>query len=326
MLSPSDLNFADQWLYSWAAAATLGAQGAISALLASFGDSTEPDFVAIASVYDRMLAVALLLVGAFIACGVIERVIGGPLGVGWNVIPRTLVAVFFAFCGLGVVQYLGHYAALLATTWSPDFLGVNHQLSVLGAAYLHPGPHTKLTGEGLVGLILTALLTSLMALLVEIELVMRAALILIVTAFIPLVAAMSIWPRLAGAATHLGEFLVGLLLCKFVIATAVYIGFGLAVSGISAAGGSAQADNWLLSGLAVLCIAAFSPVVLVQGLRFTHSAPAALTRSWVATGLSLLPVGSALQTGRRITAGLGGGRVAGVLATQVRKLARGIRR
>ena len=79
------------------------------------GPDTEPSFTAIGPAYNRMLAIALLLAGAFISAAVAERVLGGPKGAGWNVIPRTVAACMAAFAGLGVVEYLAHYASLMAT-------------------------------------------------------------------------------------------------------------------------------------------------------------------------------------------------------------------
>jgi hypothetical protein len=283
-------------LASWASSA---AEAAVRVLVASFGAGTEPDFQSIVSVYDRMLAIALLLAGAVITFGLIERILGGTQGLGWNVIPRTLVACFFAFVGLEVVQYIAGYAALLATTWSPDLLGISSQLHTLSQATLHTRPGQKLPMGSVTGLILTGFLTCFMALLVYLELVMRAALMLTVTAFIPLVCVMSIWPRLAGAATHLGEFMVGLLLSKFVIATTIYIGYGMVLPGITGNGTNQEAD-WMVTGLAILFIAAFSPVVLVQGLRFTHSAAGSLVRGWGATAVSLIPWASAVQAGQQL--------------------------
>jgi hypothetical protein len=298
MSSTSSSNsFVDQMMFGLASWATSAGEQAVRVLVASFGNGTEPDFQSILSVYDRMLAIALLLTGAVITFGLIERILGGSQGLGWNVIPRTLVAVFFAFVGLEVVEYIARYAALLATTWSPDLLGVSAQLHTLGQATLHTRPGQKLPMGSVAGLILTAFLTTFMALVVYLELVMRAALMLTVTAFIPLVCVMSIWPRLAGAATHLGEFMVGLLLSKFVIATTIYIGYGMVLPGVAGTGTSQQAD-WMVTGLAILFIAAFSPVVLVQGLRFTHSAAGTLVRGWGATAVSLIPWASAVNAGQ----------------------------
>ena len=64
---------------------------------------------------------ALYADGAVIAFGLIERIAGGSQGVGWAVVGRVVIAVFFAYCGLAVIHYVAGYAALLAVTWTPDF-------------------------------------------------------------------------------------------------------------------------------------------------------------------------------------------------------------
>src|SRR5205085_11804632 len=110
------------------------------------GSATEPDFASVAPIYSRTLAIALLLVGAFITCALIERILGGPLGAGWAVIPRTVLAVFCAYAGLEVMQYLAGYAALLATTWSPDMTGIADHLSKLAQTQVdvRAGTHVPL--------------------------------------------------------------------------------------------------------------------------------------------------------------------------------------
>ena len=66
-------------------------------LLATLGQSTEPDLNAIAPIYDRMLAISLLLVGGVIALALIERIAWGSLGTSLAVIPRVVAATFFAY-------------------------------------------------------------------------------------------------------------------------------------------------------------------------------------------------------------------------------------
>src|SRR5579864_1619531 len=100
---------------------TVMAVESIKWLLVTLGQSTEPDLNAILPVYDRILAIALLLVGGVVALALIERIAWGSLGIGLSVVPRVIGAVFFAYAGLGVVKYVGAYSALLATTWSADF-------------------------------------------------------------------------------------------------------------------------------------------------------------------------------------------------------------
>jgi hypothetical protein len=302
MSSPS--HFLDSLLIDLAIAAVDGARAAVLALLSAFGGSTEPDFASIVPVYDRTLAIALLLVGAFTACALIEKMLGGPLGAGWAVIPRTVLAVFCACAGLEVVQYLAGYAALLATSWSPDLTAIADKLAALAHAPVGSAPGKGLPLGGVISLIFVALLMDFMAVVVYLELIVRAALTLIVTAFIPIVCAMAIWPRLAGAITHLCEFVVGLLLSKFVIATVSYIGFGLVVSGLAGSSGRHGEADWIVTGVAILCIAAFSPVVMIQGLRFTHATAGSVARGWVGTGASMATIATrTLNTGGRALSG-----------------------
>src|SRR5207302_9588118 len=101
-----------------------------------------------------------------------------------------------------------------------------------------------------------------MAVLAYLELIVRSALILTVAAFVPLVCTLAIWPRMASSAIHLGEFLIGLLLSKFVVATALYVGLHLVVPALVKGQPANGRADWMESGVAVLLIAAFSPLVL----------------------------------------------------------------
>lgn len=297
-VSASHLSWIDQLMAQLALWGADAAKTSVDSLLSAFGEQTEPDFTSIVPVYDRMLAIALLIAGAVIAFGLIEQILGGAHGLGLSAVARTATAVFFACTGLEAVQYLDHYAALLATTWSPDFLGISHQLQGYKPD-LHLNTQGHYPAGSLLGLFLTALFTVLMALLIILELLVRGALVLLVTAFIPLVAVLSIWPRFAGAAGHLAEFLVGLLLSKFVVATAVYIGYGLIMPPLL----KNQNDDWFLTGVAVLFISAFSPLVLVQALRFAHAGAGTTARGWASTAGAFVPTaGITRVAGRASTA------------------------
>ncbi|HXA42254.1 MAG TPA: hypothetical protein VNV65_04975, partial [Candidatus Solibacter sp.] len=195
-------------------AATAAAQ-AVAWLLKVLGPDTEPTFKVMGPAYNRMLAMALLLAGAFISMAVAERILGGPKGAGWNVIPRTVGACMASFAGLGVVQYLAHYAALMATAWAAPAGGGLGANVAAGTQQLYASPTRDQAFGSAIGLLLVALITMLLTLLLYVEMVLRAALILVTTTFIPLVCMMAIWPRLAGAATRMAEFLVLLLMSKF---------------------------------------------------------------------------------------------------------------
>src|SRR2546428_5749662 len=270
-------------------------------LLASLGQSTEPDLAVIVPVYDRMLAISLLLTGAIVALALIERVAWGSLGTSLAIVPRVLAATFFAYAGLSVVKYAAGYSALLATAWTPDFNKLTttllHHVAASDAATqaAATGAHVSTFG-----LIVTALSLSFLTVMVHLELVVRSALILTITSFVPLVCVMSIWPRLARAATTLTEFLIGLLLSKFVVATVVYVGFRLVVSSLVSPTDNDTTENWMASGLAVLLIAAFSPVVIFTSLRFAHAQAGSVARSLTATGLAFIPTGRMLGSATRL--------------------------
>ena len=78
-------------------------------LIASLGQSTEPDLTVIVPVYNRMLAISLLIVGAVIALALIERIAWSSQGAGLSLIPRVLASCFFAYAGLGAVKYVAGY-------------------------------------------------------------------------------------------------------------------------------------------------------------------------------------------------------------------------
>jgi hypothetical protein len=150
----------------------------------------------------------------------------------------------------------------------------------------------------------TALSLSCLAVMVYLELVVRSALIMIVACFVPLVSVVAIWPRLAGAATQLASFLVGLLLSKFVIATAIYVGFRLVVLALVSPTDTDATENWMASGVAVLLIAALSPLVIFQAVRIGHASAGQVARGWTGGALAFAPptrlLGKAQNVGKSL--------------------------
>ncbi len=285
----------DQIVVAVANWSTAVAVASIQWLVAGLGKSSEPDLSVIVPVYDRVLAISLLILGAVVAIALMERIAWGSLGTGLSLIPRVVAATFAGYAGLSLVKYVAGYAALLATVWTPDFSKLNtlliHSVAVSSAIAdnAHTGPHVSTFG-----LIFTAMSVSSLAVMVHLELVVRSALILTLTPFVPLVCVLAIWPRAASAATTLAEFLVGLFLAKFVVATVVYVGFRLVVTALTSTVDTDTTENWMASGLAVLLIAAFSPLVLFSALRFAHNQAGSVARSFGGATVSLVPTGKLL--------------------------------
>jgi len=265
-------------------------------LLSTLGQATEPDLTAIVPVYDRMLAIALLILGAIVALALIERIAWSSLGTGLALIPRVVAATFFAYAGLGVVKYVAGYAALLGMTWTPDLTALANAVGPSGDPIGVSAAVQQ--GRSVLGLILTALFLAFMALMVYLELIVRSALILTVAAFVPLVCALSVWPRMASSAVHLGEFLIGLLLSKFVVATVLYVGLHLVVPALINGHADTGHADWMESGVAVLLIAAFSPLVLFQALRFAHGTAGSVARNFGSAGVGMAPLGSVIRLGQ----------------------------
>ena len=176
-----------------------------------------------------------------------------------------------------------------------------------------------------VALIIMALLISFLALVVYLELIVRAALVLTITAFVPLVCVLAIWPRMAGGAVHLAEFVIGLLLSKFVVATAFVVGLSLllpAVLGVAPNNGKA---DWMASGFAILLITAISPVALFQGIKFAHGTAGSVARGWGGTAAYMLPIGAVTRRAGGLLSPLLGaarGRAAGAIGTGLQRLRR----
>ncbi|MGH7862563.1 MAG: hypothetical protein ACRENM_00695 [Candidatus Dormibacteraceae bacterium] len=264
-------------LGEWAARS---AQLAITAVLNDLGPSSEPDYASIVPVYDRMLAIALLLSGAMIACALLDDLLGGRGSSAIAVVPRALLATLVSYCGLALVIYAGRVTGLLGESWNSDLQSMGEGLGQL-AGGTSPANVELLPVGSVLGLILTAILTTLMALLIYVELAARAALLLLSCVFIPFISALWIWPRLASGAPRLAGFIFGLLLSKFVIATAVLIGIRLVLEGAV----GARTQSWMVTGLAVLTIAALSPALLVGGIRFSEPAAASAARGFASWAL-----------------------------------------
>ncbi len=262
----------------------------ITNLMHSFGDSTEPDFTALVPVYNRVLAISLLVLGAVVAFGIIERICGGKQGLGIAVIPRVIACVFFANSGLAIVRYATVNAALLGHAWDKE-LSVANPTTVIPTS----GVDMSQVHANAVALILMALLISFLALVVYLELIVRAALVLTITTFVPLVCVLAIWPRMAGGAVHLAEFIVGLLLSKFVVATAFVVGLSLLLPGVLGTAPNDGKADWMASGFAVLLITAVAPIALFQGIRFAHGEAGKVTRDLGGMALGVLPIASAAR-------------------------------
>jgi hypothetical protein len=291
-VGPDASQYVNDIVNSIVAWAVHDALAGVSNLMHSFGDATEPDFTALVPVYNRVLAISLLILAAVVAFSIIERICGGQLGLGLAVIPRVVGSVFFAYSGLAIVRYATVNAALLGHAWDRELSIANPNMVVPAGTVDVSQVHLNV-----VALVLMALLISFLSLVVYLELIVRAALVLTVTAFIPLVCILAIWPRLAGGAVHLAEFIAGLLLSKFVVATAFVVGLSLLLPAVLGRAPNNGKADWMASGFAVLLITAVAPVALFQGIRFAHGTAGKVTRDLGGMAVAALPLSPLARRG-----------------------------
>jgi hypothetical protein len=115
------------------------------------------------------------------------------------------------------------------------------------------------------------------ALLVWVELVIRASLVYLLIAFAPLTLAARVWPAARGAFRKLCELSVALIASKFAIALAL----GLGAAALAGGGPTNGADTptsagldlaGLLAGACLMLLAAFTPFVLLRLLPIVEAA------------------------------------------------------
>lgn len=111
---------------------------------------------------------------------------------------------------------------------------------------------------------LLALLAILAGVLVTLELLLRANAIYLVTALIPLVYALRVWPALQPLARRTVEVLAAVILAQPVVALAVAIGAGASANLGVPGGRDAAQFGRALTGTVMLLLAALAPWAIVQ--------------------------------------------------------------
>jgi hypothetical protein len=151
---------------------------------------------------------------------------------------------------------------------------------------------------------LVGIVGALVALMVWVELLIRGALVYVLLGFLPLVSAVVIWPAASGAMRKLLRLLLVTILSKLVIAGVLAL--GLASLTAAGEGGVGAGVEQVLAGVAMLGLAAVSPVTAYRLLPFFEE------HAQQRGGIS---AGRGAQTGARLAAQSttgGAGRVAGV--------------
>jgi hypothetical protein len=225
----------------------------------------------------RGIAFSLLL--GFVLLAVIQGLLAGEPAAGAGRVARD---VFLAVLGMAAT-----------VTVTVKLLDLTDALShaVLGGAedqalrFLSGFGSAAGAATGGFGMVLVGLIVAVAALLVWIELIVRAALVYLLVALTPLAFAAMTWPAARGVLRRTVELLLAVIASKFVICVAIAVG-AAALGGAGAAGpvagvaASAAAAGppigvslgALLAGAAILALAAFSPFVVLKVMPLAEAA------------------------------------------------------
>lgn len=229
---------------------------------------------------------AVLLVG-FLLAGIIQGLIAGDVA---GMLRRVALDAPTAVLGMIGITAVVDLLLDLTDAMSTAVLGGSDgdALKFLGTFGVQA--HAATGGFNTVVMGIVALVAAFM---IWIELLIRASLLYLLVAMSPLVFAASVWPAAKGALRRLLELMLAVIVSKLVISIALAVG-------VAALGGVVEADQQgagvgefaaqglgkLVVGTAILCMAAFSPFIV---LRLIPVAEAAV----VANGISRAPLNTA---------------------------------
>jgi hypothetical protein len=247
---------------SWVASGAATVISGVGAVLAA--TSAVPLGAGFEEVYDSMRRIGLAVGLLFLAAAVIQAVLRQDLGLLVRTVTvRLPLAILLSSVAIWLVEQALAITDSLSATLLGSATGTTQQF-ISGLAGLLTGPFASTLGfEGL----LLALVAAVVAFILSVELVMRAAAVEVAALFLPLALAGVIWPATAHWIRRLAETIASLVLAKLVIAGVL----ALAIVSI----GSPQGANGLIDGIALLLLATLAPFAVFRLLPFVEAETAA---------------------------------------------------
>src|SRR5215207_5172822 len=234
--------------------------------------TTSPDVVNadwFASQYRVMLALAVVIALPILLVSVAQSIVraGGMQAIRSAFVFLPLAAILSAV-GPAMAQML-----INISDWMSAALGANASadaqkfMSDAGSALAGLGAGSVNPAAPVFGVLLGALIVTLGALSIWLELLLRAAAIYISVLFLPLALAAMIWPAGWRWCRRLIEFLIAIIFAKVFIVAII----NLAAAGL-ARGGLGDKFEGVLAGGALLLMAAFTPIALLKLIPLAEAA------------------------------------------------------
>jgi hypothetical protein len=221
------------------------------------------------SQYRVMLALAVVIALPILLVSVAQSIVRAD---GMQAIRSAFVflplAAILSAVGPAMAQML-----INVSDWMSAALGANASgdaqkfMTDAGSALAGLGAGTVNPAAPVFGVLLGALIVTLGALSIWLELLLRAAAIYISVLFLPLALAAMIWPAGWRWCRRLIEFLIAIIFAKVFIVAII----NLAAAGL-ARGGLGDKFEGVLAGGALLLMAAFTPVALLKLIPLAEAA------------------------------------------------------
>jgi hypothetical protein len=205
------------------------------------------------------LAAAVVL--PMLLCAVIQAIFRQTPGL---LVRTVLVNLPLALMATGVAVELLRVGMAITDSMSAEFMaaaGVNTRnvLAPLANALV-----AALTGVPGFATFLASLVIAAGALVLWLELVVRASAITAAALFLPLVLAALVWPAISHWARRLADTLVALVLSKLVIAAIISLGAAAIDGGVNGSGSAGTRFGDVVVGVALLIMATLSPFTLLR--------------------------------------------------------------
>jgi uncharacterized membrane protein YgcG len=243
--------------------------------------TSSPDVQAewFAGQYDAMLGVAAVLALPLLLLAVIQALIRQDVWIllraAFGYLPMAFILAGAAIVGTDLLITITDDLSAMVTRGFGD--GSDNLLESVGEAYSRAIEDDSEGVVPLFGVFLGAIILAIGAFVLWLEMVIRDAAIYIGLFFVPLTFVAMIWPATSRYARRLVEFLIAVILAKFVIVAII----GLASAAITNAGATAGTDDGqlferMIAGAALLVLAAWSPFALLRLIPMMEIAAASV--------------------------------------------------
>lgn len=268
-------------------------------------DVTDAWFSGSGSPYAAVRNVSAVLMLGFLLAGIIQGLMAGDIG---GMLRRVGADAPMAILGMVATTVVVDLLLDLTDALSTTVLGGAEGNAVKFLEGFGVGAHLLTGGFSTVLIGLVAVVATVM---VWIELMVRASLMYLLVAMSPLAFAASVWPAAKGLLRRLIELMLAVIISKLVISIALAVGVAALGGAGGAAGPSAGTGEWAAQGLgtlvvgtSIICLAAFSPFMVLKLIPMAEGA-------LVAQGMSRAPMNTARSGMSTAYYGRSMGRLAG---------------